>query len=367
MKTTNLVWQSVLDTFRRTKTINPVAFRAIGSFACLTLTYLFYMIDEVYGELAASLPVGLSGLDSAKGTKDIKVSLPGSPPRPAPPGLIHQYEPHPLSRLRAQAALTQETLEVADRLEQLTSIEQLGDGCCQQPVAASALWMGNLQDVRKSIVDNLLVTKDANRVARCEAEGFRVVPTREIINIGIVNGAGSTGSGAMVADGMITKLEAFHRGFSVINHNFVLLPSAGAAVNAHAARANAGKYLLESALAYEHPELIRVHTLDNQTLRFTEAPIVDTVTPVSVGSQFLAAADRSELAARLAVLFLTLITSPLLAVSEEHFADSKGAQGDRRHGLPFLRRIGQARGWIHSDRNISLGKAAVASRFANDI
>jgi len=191
-----------------------------------------------------------------------------------------------------------------------------------------------------------------------------VLQTKPIINVRFVNGAGSTGTGAEMVDAMMTKLEMSHHGLSVVTHQFVLLPSAGAAVNAQAARANAGKLLLESAMAAEHPGRISLSTLDGQTLRYTGAPLVDTITPIGVTSEFLAAATRQELAARLALLALTFITTPLLAASEEQFADSKAAQGDRRHGLPVFRRLGFARCFVHHQRNDEIARAAAAACLA---
>jgi len=134
-----------LDTLRTTKMITPVAFNAIGTFANQVNLYIDACIEQVYGNLAPHLPVALRGLDSAQGTKDLKISLPGSPPRPAPPGLVTLYRDHAVPALRAQAERAKGTRPLADKLGQMPAMETLANGCCLKPAFGLAQWLANLQ------------------------------------------------------------------------------------------------------------------------------------------------------------------------------------------------------------------------------
>lgn len=357
----------VLDTLRRTKQITPVAFSGIGSFPCQVILHINACLDEAYGEIAPHLPIALRAIDSAQATKDLTVAIPGSPPRPAPPGIVQTYRDASVPALRAQAERAKGTRALAEKLKHLPPMETLADGCCQKPAFGKALYLANLQKARESIVSSILCTRDANRVAACENAGFRVKPTRQVVMVRFVNGAGSTGSGAEVVDAMMTKYEAAQRGISVVNHLIMLLPSAGSSVNPQAARENAGKLLVEAAMAVEFPDRVVAHSFDGQTFRFGGAPIYDSISVVGVTTEFMAASNRSELAARLALLGLAFIATPLLAETEQHFADSKPAQGNRRHGLPVFTRRGFVRCFVPRERNLQIAKAAATAHLNRNL
>jgi hypothetical protein len=157
---------------------------------------------------------------------------------------------------------------------------------------------------------------------------------------------------------MLGKRNAADLGLRLNQHLFLFLPSVSNSVNPTAARENAGKLLLEVMLAMEHPEKIVLNTLDGQQIRYADGPIYDTVTLIGVTTDFLATASRDELAARTALLALAFITTPLLSLGEEKFADSK-AQADRRHGLALLRRLGFTRFFLDSQRNANITREAM--------
>jgi hypothetical protein len=247
---------------------------------------------------------------------------------------------------------------LAEKLKHLPQMETLADGCCQKPVFGLAQYLANLQKVRESLVASILCTRDANRIAACENAGYRVKPSRQVNVVRFVNFAGSTGSGPEVVDAMMTKYEGAQRGINVANHLIGLLPSGGNSVNPDAARANAGKLLLETAMAVEFPDRVVAHSFDGQTFRFSGAPIYDSITLVGVTTEFSAASNRNELAARLAMLGMAFISTPLLAEAEQQFADSKPAQANRRHGLPVFTRRGFVRCFVPRERNLHIGEAA---------
>lgn len=354
----------VLDTLRQTKQITPVAFSGIGSFPSQVILHVNACLEEAYGQLAPHLPIALRALDSAQATKDLSVAIPGSPPRPAPPGVVQTYRDASVPALRAQAERAKGTRTLAEKLKHLPPMETLADGCCQKPAFGEALYLANLQKARESIVNSILCTRDANRIAACANAGFRIKPTRQVVVVRFVNAAGSTGCGAEVIDAMMTKWEAGQRGISVANHLIMLLPSAGSSVNPQATRENAGKLLLETAMAVEFPERVVAHSFDGQTFSLNGTPIYDSLSVVGVTTEFMAASNRSELAARLALLGMAFIATPLLAETEQHFADSKPAQSNRRHGLPVFTRRGFVRCFVPRERNRQIAIAA-ATAYAN--
>jgi hypothetical protein len=226
--------------------------------------------------------------------------------------------------------------------------------CCY----GAGIYAANFQAVYESYAPALLRTRDAECIAASRDAGYRILQTRTIPIIRFVNAAGSTGNGAEVQDAMLAKRIAAELGLTVKNHLFLFLPSCSTSVNPNAARANTGKLLLEVLLAMEHPEKIRLNTLDGQELRYEHGPIYDEVTPIGITSEFLAAGNRSELAARMALLALAYVCTPLLSLTDEQFADSK-AQTDRRHGLAVLSRIGFQRCFVENQRNTEIFKAAM--------
>jgi len=272
--------------------------------------------------------------------------------------LVTTYRDHSVAELREQAGRTKATRGLADKYGRLPAIERLGNGCCQQPEYGAGIYTANYQTVSESYAPALLRTRDSERIAKCRDAGYRIFARPEISMLRYANAGGSTGNGAEPQDAMLGKRNAADLGLRLNQHLFLFLPSVSNSVNPTAARENAGKLLLEVLLAMECPEKIVLNTLDGQQIRYTDGPIYDTVTCIGVTTEFLATASRDELAARTALLALAFITTPLLSLSEEKFADSK-AQTDRRHGLALLRRLGFTRFFLDSQRSQNITREAM--------
>jgi hypothetical protein len=319
-------------------------------------------IEEAFGPFAGHLPIAFQAIDSASGSKSLTATLPGAQERSTPADTII-YSHHTIADLRGAVSGSGLTRRFDSKLAAvpLSQDGAITSGCAQQPQVGAAEYLANFPVAHESIVSSLLRTKDSKLIADCEAAGYQVITGGKIPVLGHVNLAGATATGAGVMHGMATKAIARELGYSVEYHLFAVLPSASTSVDPQAARENAGKTLLEIATAVEHPERIVLNTLDGQTFRYPDGPIFDTVTLVGVGNAFLAAGSREELAARLALLGLTYITTPFLARSAQAFADSLPAQGDRRRGLAVFRSLGIARRFYDQARNEQIAVAETAA------
>lgn len=340
-----------IESFSRTRTIVPLIARGIGSLPCLWLTYLNYFLEVIFAELAEKKPIALIGHDSAGNTKNNRVALPGCDSRPAPPGLIATYVPHSVQQLRDRCAAVRGTQPLADQLGRIPAASTSLHGCSQLAPFGKALYLANLQEIRETWHSAVLTPREAERIAACRNQGLRVIQTDEIHVVRVVTAGGSTGESVDALDAMLSKAIAKEKGIKLKNHLIAVLPSCCSSVTEDAMRANAGKFVLEAALAVRHPEKIVLHTLDGKAIRYTDGPIYDSIVPFGVTSAFQAASSRDEIAARLAILALTFVTTPFLPWSDEAFADALKSQRDGRYGAAIFRRIGWARTFLSRSLN----------------
>ncbi len=352
----------MLESFGRTKTIVPLIARGIGSLPCLWLTHFNHFLEVNFPELAEKRPIALIGHDSAGNTKNNRVSLPGCEARSAPPGLITTYTPHSVQQLRERCAAVRGTQSLADQLGKIPAADTSSRGCAQQASFGKALYLANLQEIREAWHAAVLIPREAERIASCRNLGLRVVQTDEIHVLRVVTAGGSTGESVDVLDAMLAKSIAKEKGIRLKNHLIAVLPSCCSSVTEDVMRANAGKFILEAALAVKHPEKIALHTLDGKTIQYTDGPIYDSVIPLGVTSSFQAAANRDEMAARLALLALTFATTSFVGWSDEAFADALATQRDGRYGAAIFRRIGMTRAFVSKDLNRQIMTSAARNR-----
>lgn len=345
--------------FRANRTITPLVINSLGTLACNIAGCLHFMLEAVFGDLAGSLPVAFRAADAAANSKDLTISLPGSPPRPVPPNLVRTYEDHSIRELREQAARSKATRGLADKLSRIPAIEQLAHGCCLQPAAGQAQFISDFQPAHESYREAFLLTRDAGRLRACQNAGYRIVQPPRTHLIRFVNAGGSTGSSREPHDAALGKIAAHELGLNVSNDLFVVMPSCNNSVNPSASRAIAGKLLVELARAQESPEKIVISLLNNQKLRWTSSPIYNTITIVSITDEFRAAGSRSEICARLATLALAYICTTTLQFSSEQFADCQGQADDGRYGLPIWRRLGFGRCFVSQERNSAIIREAM--------
>ena len=348
----------MLESFRGTRTIVPLIGRGIGSLPCLWLTYLNYFFSIIFEELAEKMPLALIGHDSAGNTKSNRVALPGGDSQLAPPGLITTYQPFSVHQLRDRCATVKGTQTLADQLNRIPAADTSSRGCCQFSSFGKGSYVANAQEIRETWHSAVLIPREAERIAACRNLGLRVVQTDEIHVVRVVTAGGSTGQSVDVLDALLAKAIAKEKGIKLKNHLLAVLPSCCSSVTDDALRMNAGKFLLEAALAVTHPERVTLNTLDGKTIRFTDGPIYDSIIPIGVTSSFQAASSRDEIAARLALLALTFATTPFLSWSDEAFADALQAQHDSRYGAAIFRRIGMTRAFVSRELNSQLKMSA---------
>lgn len=129
-------------------------------------------------------------------------------------------------------------------------------------------------------------------------------------------------------------------------------PSCSDSVNETALKVNSGKFWLEAILAKVAPAKIRLGTLDNETLRYTDGDgLYHSLIPVAVTSAYHSVATRDETALRVALMIVAWITTPYLRFSDMEFADVLNAEQNHRDGAPALRCIGWSRTVCCSELN----------------
>jgi hypothetical protein len=336
--------QALLKPFADSRTIQPMVVRAIGTLACRVAAYLDLMLYTVFGEFAATLPVAIFGHDSASAPKSTPLALPGCEPRPIPPGLIHQYTGYSVAALREKFTTVKATQLLAEQLGAIPDTETSENGCCQMGPYAKALYVANLQQVKEVWAPAILKTREAERIAKCRNQGFQIVQSSEVRVVRICNSGGSTGQGAEVVDALLGKTIAKDKGLRLKQDLIGFQPSCSDSVNETALKINSGKFWLEAILAKTAPGKIRLETLENQTIRYTDSDgIYHSLIPFAVTSAYQSAATRDETGLRVALMILSWITSPYLRFSDLEYADALAAQQDHRFGAPALRRIGYAR------------------------
>jgi hypothetical protein len=317
------------------------------------------MLYAIFGEFAANLPVAIIGHDSAAATKSVPVALPGCEPRPIPPGLIHQYTPYSLAALQEKFASVKATQLLAEQLAALPAVETSDDGCCQMGVYGKALFVANLQQIREVWSAAILKTREAEKIAACRNHGLQIVQSQEVRVLRICNSGGSTGQGAEVCDALLAKTIAKGKGLRLKQDLIALQPSCNESVNESALKINSGKFWLEAILAKTAPGKIRLDTLENKTIRYTESDgIYHSLIPFAVTSAYQSAATRDEIELRIAATLLAWITSPYLKFSDLEYADVLSAEQDHTYGAPALRRAGFVRTFHCPDLNREIMKDA---------
>jgi hypothetical protein len=336
--------QALLKSFADSRVIQPLVVRAIGSLSCRVAAYVELMLYTIFGEFAAELPVAIFGHDSASTTKNVPLALPGCEPRAIPAGVIHQYTGYSVAALREKFASIKATQLLAEQLAVIPDAETSDNGCCQMGAYGKGLYVANLQQIKETWSTAILKTREAERIKACSERGFKIFQSPDVRVIRLSNSGGSTGQGAEVLDAVLGKTVAKSKGLRLKQDLIGFQPSCSESVNEAALKINSGKFWLEAILAKVAPAKIRLDTLENQSIRYTESDgIYHSLIPIAVTSSHHSAATRDETALRVALMIVTWITTPYLRFSDLEYADALASEQNQRYGAPALRRIGYAR------------------------